>query len=256
MDYSRIIHYFTYRKTTPILSSLLWVFGPIVFLTGLIMAISSEQRRRVDWGQYVTQTNAELLTLGIIFALLGIGLFIVGFVYNYRVQAKVIKVNDNEIDQFCDYMVNYIKTQALQRLGLDEENLREAEPIMVKGYNFDGKMGEHSKMKRGRDNILRSSDYQITLFYFSKDQVHSYVRVFSIINDIFFESTEEYFYRDLVSVSTTQEQTVAGAVDCFRLTTSGGTSVTATFSSADADNVHRAISAMRNLLKSKKQTMG
>ena len=258
MDYSRNIHYFTYRKKTPTLSIVLFILGFIMPQVGIPIATlaSIDYRLLRSALRVYTLSDTEMIAIGVVLSLLGVGALIAGVAYNSYVKKRVIIVKDNEIDSFCDRMVNYVKTQALHRLGLDEDNLREAEPIMVKGYNFSGKMGMQSHIKRGRDQILRSSDYQVTLFYFSKDQVHSYVRVFSVISDTFFESTDEYFYRDIVSVSTTQEQTRIGIVDCFKLTTSGGTSVTATFSRFDADNVHRSISAMRNLLKSKKQTMG
>ncbi len=69
------------------------------------------------------------------------------------------------------------------------------------------------------------------------------------------ESTDVYFYKDIVSVSTASEtvEVLGFKIDYeyFKLTTAGGTALSVSL--RDVDNAQRSINAMRALLKTKKQ---
>ena len=173
------------------------------------------------------------------------------------------QISDREIDEVCGKSIGNIKAEALLKLGIDADEVTEAEPISVHGYSFGG--GGMSKL--GKDGAWRSSQYSATVFFFSNDQVHCYTRKFSIIDPDNFETTEEYFYRDIVAVKVeqgsiyvdggkgSQKGSQKVSYDFFKLTTSGGTSIEAVFRKKDSDLINRSITAMRNLLKNKKQAM-
>ena len=95
---------------------------------------------------------------------------------------------------------------------------------------------------------------EVVCFFFSQNEVHCYVYKFNTLRNQFFEETEVYFYKDIVSCSTSTEvvQFLNNNVnyEYFKLTTTGGTSISASF--RDIDYAQRSINAMRSLLKIKK----
>jgi hypothetical protein len=248
MDYKRNKKYFLGGYTGLFIALIFWFIGLAVLAANVIV--------------------------GILF--IGIGVAVFYFLYLKG------QIKDEEIDRICEEQVKNIRVDAMNKLGLDEEEIKEAEPIIVHGYKTVGcKRGDYVAIdtlyKLGKDGVLRTSNYQATVFFFSKDQVHSFTRDFSLIDDEKFDGTEEYFYRDIVSVSTEQGKldvamgsaalalmqgksarnipTKKVNYECFNLTTSGGTNMLGFFKKTDSDNVSRSINAMRNLLKTKKQAM-
>jgi hypothetical protein len=201
----------------------------------------------------------------------------VGVVGGILLKVKGGGIKDEDIDKICLGQIGNIKSVALNKLGVDEDQVSAAEPIIVSGYNFKEKDSDiHYKM--GKDGTWRSSQYEVVVFFFSDSQVHSFKRTFSIVKDESFDETEEYFYRDIVSVATTQGQfqamvgvapgslgklnsqqaqrlTKTVKYEYFKLTTSGGTAIQATFRKQDSNTIERSVAAMRNLLKAKKQAM-
>ena len=243
-EYNRNRKHFQVKTSYIIIGIVCITIGIIVITIGtmnLLSFIEFAQRTRT---RVNITMHTVILAFGVVCAILG--------AYNLYLY-ETSKVSGDEIDRFCKAQIKNIKPEAMEKLGLDEEDLKESEPIVVSGYNL---LKNDVLYKWDyKDGILRSSEYQVTVFFFSKEQVHSFIRVFSVIKDAKFESTDEYFYRDIVSVSTTQEQARGGRTDCFILTTSGGTSITASFSKTDTESINRSINAMRNLIKSKKQAM-
>jgi hypothetical protein len=208
--------------------------------------------------------------LGAIFmntnAILGLMVWVAGAVGVYFL-VLAGRPSDGDIDRMCKERVSSIKETALNRLGLDPDQVSAADPIVVSGYDIDAKNSE-IKYRKGKDGVYRSSQYKVTVFFFSAEQVHSFFQTFSLIKDEHFDSTDEYFYRDIVSVSTAQMKVeiplgmnVQGKnvkkvhinYDYFKLMTSGGNSIEAAFDKSE--DINRSVSAMRNLLKIKKQSM-
>ncbi len=95
-----------------------------------------------------------------------------------------------------------IKQKALDKLGLDESQVNEIEPVHFEGYVFDDKKAYSLK---GKDNLWRSSAYQVTWIFFSDSQVFVYQYTFNMDEDGKKEATEEYFYRDITNFSTGSE---------------------------------------------------
>jgi len=168
--------------------------------------------------------------------------------YDSLVQAKLASVGTKE--------------QALDRLGIDIEQVSEIEPVRLEGFNFT-----KQRIKRGADNILRSSGYQITWLFFSSDQVYAYQYVFALDDDVKNIRTEEYFYRDITNFSTKTNtveynKTTPGGcmsqptnqrstedVDVFRLVVPGDSFEA---SMTQSDYTTRAIRAMQQKLRDKK----
>ena len=98
-----------------------------------------------------------------------------------------------------------LKQKALNKIGLDEDQLQEIEPIFLHGYNFD----EDAYVRIGKDNNLRSSRYDGAWLFFSDTQVYMYSHTFDMSSDYKKESTEEYFYKDITNFSTVSETTEA-----------------------------------------------
>jgi hypothetical protein len=94
------------------------------------------------------------------------------------------------------------RLKALNKIGLDESELREIEPVHFEGYRFDEKRGF---AKWGKDRIWRSSMYQISWIFFSATQVYVYQYTFNMDEDGKKEATEEYFYKDITNFSTASD---------------------------------------------------
>jgi hypothetical protein len=95
-----------------------------------------------------------------------------------------------------------IKQKAMNKIGLDESQLKEIEPVHFENFFFDGKK---NFSKKGKDGKWRSSAYQISWLFFSASQVYLYQYTFHMDEDGKKERTEEYFYKDVTSVSTTSD---------------------------------------------------
>lgn len=94
------------------------------------------------------------------------------------------------------------KQKALAKIGIDESQVVEIEPVHFEFYNFD----EKAFIKAGLDGKYRSSGYQISWIFFSSTQVYVYQYTFSMIDDSFNERTDEYFYKDIVNFSTSTDR--------------------------------------------------
>ena len=161
---------------------------------------------------------------------------------------------DEEIDSTVTSQLKDMKARALRKLGVDEDEVNEIAPI-----TFDGYVYNNALIKMGKDGKYRSNKYQAVMFFFSSNEVHCFTYDFSITESSQKESTDVYFYKDIVSVSTQTEGTEYSVgkskssqfdYEYFRLTTTGGTSISC--SVRNIDDAQRSINGMRSLIKSKK----
>lgn len=231
MDYNRNKKYFEEQSLKGAIIAL--VIGVIIFLGGL-------------------KGGAGVAIFGLIIA--GIG----GFLIYSKTSGRP---TDSEIDQVCVSELKNLKERALKKHGLDEDQIKEADPIEFNGYLYDD-VPSTCMYQVGKDRLWRSSFYEGVMFLFSAEQVYCYKYRFSLIADEKREQTEEYFYRDIVSAATqskTKEyKNKAGKTEninyeFFKLTTSGGTVMDAAIRNmGDSD---RPIQAMKSLLRNNKQQM-
>ncbi len=112
-------------------------------------------------------------------------------------------ISDQEYDEMVSKILNKndYRQKALYKIGLDETQVSEIEPVHFEGFQFD----KNSFSKKGEDKKWRSSKYQITWLFFSATQVFLYQNTFNLDEDGKKENTEEYFYKDITNFSTSTD---------------------------------------------------
>jgi hypothetical protein len=182
-----------------------------------------------------------------------------------------------QLDAALDFEIAKVKAKALAKLNLDDDQVKRIEPVVTGGYDFTFRPG--MRYKKGADGYWRSNRGEAVAVFFSDELLHSYKWGFSLVepnkDD---ERTDEYFYRDVVSIATVsksvslerivvvkgvqQRRSIGDApVNLFELTTSGATSITCSMSngeitsSADKDLAERRVKGARDLIKEKKAAM-
>ena len=120
-------------------------------------------------------------------------------------------ITDGEYEEMVSNFLasNDFKKKALGKIGLDEDQVNEIEPIHFEGYRFD----KDSLSKQGEDGKWRSSKYQVSWLFFSDTQVYVYQNTFFMDQDGRKEATEEYFYRDITNFSTSSDTTETATYD-------------------------------------------
>ena len=92
-----------------------------------------------------------------------------------------------------------LKQKALNKIGIDEDQLREIDPVFFEGYAnenlFVGK----------QDGKLRSTWYETAWLFCSETQVYMYKYSWDMETDGKREKTEEYFYTDITNFNTSAE---------------------------------------------------
>lgn len=113
-------------------------------------------------------------------------------------------MTDQEYDQLVMKKVSSMdhKQRALDKLGIDIDQVTEVEPVHFENWLFDS---GRTYAKLGEDNNWRSSAYQVTWIFFSADQIYLYQYTFNMDEDGKKEQTEEYFYRDITNFSSSSE---------------------------------------------------
>lgn len=194
-------------------------------------------------------STASQGAFGVILGLLCIGGF-VGAIF-LIIKKKKGAMSDSAYDAAVTSQLGDLKEKALAKLGIDEDEVKEIAPITFGGYKYSG----IDYIKLGADNLWRTNKYEAAILFFSEHEVHWYSYVFDTTKAQATESTEVYFYKDIVSASTASETTMALNkninYEVFKLTTKGGTSLTVSL--FDTGEAQRSINAMRSLLRSKKQ---
>ena len=97
-----------------------------------------------------------------------------------------------------------LRQRALNKIGLDEEEVSEIPPAVFEGYVF-----KNAFAKKRANGSWVSSAYQVAWLFFSSTQIYVYRYTFNMDEDKKTESTDEFFYRDVTSFSTSSETEVA-----------------------------------------------
>jgi hypothetical protein len=136
--------------------------------------------------------------------LIGLALIVAGIWGIRRSNNKANRITDTEIDRECQNYVKDLKSRALQKLGIDDDQVKEILPIQFGSYCYEDipSATQPVRDKIGRDERLRTSNYHSVIFLFSAEQVYRYSLIFSLLEDEELEETDECFYSDVVSVNT------------------------------------------------------
>ena len=168
------------------------------------------------------------------------------------------KMTDAQYDASMKEQQKALEQRALDKLGLDIDEVKEIDPIVIDGYNYNN----FTLSKKGKDGLWRTNMYNVMYLFFSQNEVHVYTCEFCTTEEQKKDSTDVYFYQDIVSVSTESASATFKLYlnlkdekvqyESFKLTTSGGTSLLVAI--RDSDNAQRSISGMRQLLRAKKMS--
>ena len=96
------------------------------------------------------------------------------------------------------------KQKALNKIGLDEEDVNEISPVMFEGFVY--KTAKYVKQIASGKWV--SSSYQVSWIFFSSSQIYIYSCTFNMDDDKTTERTDEFFYKDVTSFSTYSESSV------------------------------------------------
>src|SRR5438552_17068524 len=169
----------------------------------------------------------------------------------WRIVSYYNKPSDAEMDAWIKEDMETLPSRALAKADLDPSEVI-AKPVTVYGPRFWNIGGAEVGIKKGADGIVRFMPIELTVIHFTAHQLVSYQCVLDLTTgNPLSERTDEYFYRDVVSVSTqskslTWDRAALGAkalsrgplkalikggmlqfnsAETFVLTTSGGTSM-------------------------------
>ncbi|MBD5401767.1 hypothetical protein HDR58_03045 [bacterium] len=148
----------------------------------------------------------------------------------------------NDIYQEIYKVKGKMLSLATQKLGVNLEDCNVIEPVILSlKKSSDSRI---SKYEMNEDDNF-PSNHRFVVLLFSDNQVFVYDYTFSLIIKESYDSTSEYFYRDIVNFNTDNTEDSLK----FSIITSGGTSFTADISKDDEEKIQK----MRQLLRKKKQ---
>ena len=113
-------------------------------------------------------------------------------------------MKDSDYDQMVEEKLRSInfKQRALEVLAIDPEQINEIDPVHFEGFDFEDGPDHPVLVKKGNDDLWRSSAYEITWIFFSDTQIYVYQYKFYMESDAKEESTREYFYKDITNFNS------------------------------------------------------
>jgi hypothetical protein len=228
---------------------------------------------------FLASQNAAGIFIGL--AVIGLGIW---GIYSWSQRPS-----DHQMDTWTKEGLKKLHERALEKMGLDQSELI-SEPVAVYGPRFWNIAGAEVGVKKGKDGVVRFIPLGVTIINFTQNQLVAYQCALDLTTGHpLHESTDEYFYRDVVSVSTQSKSVtwdrvvlntkaiskgplaklvVGGklqfnAAEMFVLTTSGGTSIevvlrdpklieSAGGGSIPTDMADKAVQTVRKMLREKK----
>ena len=118
------------------------------------------------------------------------------------------------MDQYLTYVDGLanslnIKERAIEKIGLDESEISEIEPINLASFvrKGDGVEVKYENMKIGKliKPVMVSNKYSTTWIFFSQKQIYTYTYIFDTLTDSIEEYTRDFFYRDITCIRTEHE---------------------------------------------------
>lgn len=172
------------------------------------------------------------------------------------------KPTEGDIDHVYEEQAQLAIQKGFDRLNLHPNELSVIDPIVIDGPMLDA-IRYNPAVFRGKDGEVRSSNYEVIVFYFSSNQMYYYKQSFSVIDEEINESFGEVFYEDIVSISTSSVTTSYMDLkrkresffnlDIFELHTSGGTTIKNTV--RDLEYIKQDIMAMKDIIREKKSAL-
>jgi len=201
----------------------------------------------------------------------GIGLFVY---YSGR-------ATDQEMDAWLEEELRGLDAKAIQKVGFDKSDAV-AEPVAVWGPRVDKTGGRPFQVKTGKDGTIRYNPLDVSILNFGANQLVGYQCSYDRFSgNCLQEETDEYFYKDVVSVATKTDSEVRDIAvgkktvehiklnnsEMFILTTSGGTAIKVTIQAEGllalkstkggkmpTSQAEKAVATVRRMLRDKKAT--
>jgi hypothetical protein len=202
----------------------------------------------------------------------GLFCFIVGSAFAIFIYTKSANLpSEFELDSWLEEDIQaIIKNRPYDKLGISKEDLV-AETLLVVGpvfWNVSGFDVKDIMMKKGKDGFNRFSIWTVQVFMFTENYLCSYKCQYNWIKNTYInESTNEFFYKDVVSVKT---DTISSAYtlmngqrmvhsEAFQLKLAGDeitvitNDVSLNTSSAMVSKAEKAVQSIRVMLRDKKK---
>jgi len=93
-----------------------------------------------------------------------------------------------------------LREKALEKIGLDEEQVSEIPPVCIQGFSVSNAFAKKTSLGR-----WVTSCYEVTWLFFGSNQLYLYTKKFNLDEGKKTERTDEFFYKDVTSLSTATE---------------------------------------------------
>lgn len=201
-------------------------FAVVVVIIGIIVLVAA-----------ISEINFLGIFWGFVFLILGLAMIPSFKTYKNNHQKWVSElVSDSEIDKYINDDLASLKKLSLQKSSLDMSELV-GDQLLVTGFQFYNSADAKVLYKKGVDSIFRFTPINVTVLNLTANQIVCFQCVFDLTTGNPLNiSTDEYFYKDVVSIATKTEsgtyesELFEGEVQLdssekFVLTTSGGTTL-------------------------------
>lgn len=165
--------------------------------------------------------------------LYGLGLLMIA-IGAYVIISWFQRPSDAQIDSWIEEDIAGLQVKALARSGHDQAELV-GETAIITGPKLWDVGNAVVGYRKGQDNILRFTPLSVTVLNFTQNQLTTYQAVLDLrTGNTLNESTDEFFYRHIVSAATKsesfnvnfgQEMLQLKTAESFELTTAGGNSI-------------------------------
>ncbi len=176
---------------------------PFILLSGVFFIISLFGMFSSLTEDYSSNDLAIAVPMFLIFATPFVAILIHN---NNQNKKEALKPSDSQMDSWLEEDIqSIIISRPYDKLGISKEDLV-AESLLVVGpvyWNIGGFDVIDILMKKGKDGINRYSIWTIQVFAFTENYLCSYKCHYNWIKNTYInESTNEFFYKDVVSVKT------------------------------------------------------
>ena len=115
------------------------------------------------------------------------------------------------MDEYCEYIDKTIadlnlKQKAIEKIGLDESQISEIEPLCLVHFNFkdaDFVASQETRVKGVYRSV--SNLYVVNWIFFSSTQIYTYTYEFDTTNNYSKVTTNDFFYSDITCIKTAHE---------------------------------------------------
>jgi len=189
-------------------------------------------------------------------------------------QSKGALPSDEQVDQWLQEDLRNIVSKSLDKLGMDNSQVV-GEPLLIRGpilWATTGVPATDLRWKKGKDGIVRFAINRVTVIQLTEQLLGDYACDFNFLKNVMLnERTDEYHYKDLVSVSTQEISTSYTlptgvrmvSAQAFRLSVASGEHIDVTVNAAKLSEVtggsipttgaEKAVQVIRTMLREKKQ---